>query len=805
MNDLASSVPAVRVGGVVKRFGATVALDGAGLEVPAGMVFGLLGPNGAGKTTLVRILATLLAPDAGRVEVFGHDVAGEPAAVRELIGLTGQFAAVDELLTGRENLEMFGRLFELSGEDGRRRAGELLERFDLAQAADRPARTYSGGMRRRLDIASSLLTRPRVLFLDEPTTGLDPRSRNEIWAIVRELQREGTTLLLTTQYLEEADQLAGRIAVIDRGKVIAEGTGNELKDRVGGQILEVELSSAGQRDRARALLAGVGCGEPQPDERPGRLTLPAPRDGLELVEEAAAGLRRAQIGVSDIGLRRPTLDDVFLQLTGAPPSEDGGRSRQAAGERITARASGEQVRAPRRPVLRLKRPSPRAVRSAATDTAVVTGRNLRHFIRQPDLLVFSTIQPVLFVLLFVYVFGGAVGRSLPHGVAYVDFLLPGVFVQSVTFGASQTAVGLSEDLERGVVDRFRSMPMARSAVLAGRTVADLVRNIVVIFLMIAVGYLVGFRFTGGVAGAAGCIAVVAAFGFALSWIFAVVALTVRGAEAAQTAGFVVIFPLVFASSVFVPVSTMPDWLQAFAKISPVTVTADAAARSPSSAPPRRWEQQRHGSAACWPYSSPCPYGATGRSAKPHAPAEHLHPCHPRAARFRPAGDRNGARPREPAAAYGAPNPWAGAAAPGSAGLAGRLARFGDDLVEHRRAGELLPAGLGDDAPKLICAVRGTEVRLRLPVRDVHPPVLSVGGDGAVQPQGDEPRLGCEVPGGLGPQFVECFVPAGTNGKAVHQRYRPGEDVIGCRCHAVLCGDVVRRHGYPSCFRCTSVQ
>jgi ABC transporter DrrB family efflux protein len=576
MNDLASSVPAVRVESVVKRFGPTVALDGAGLEVPAGMVFGLLGPNGAGKTTLVRILATLLAPDAGRAEVFGHDVVREPAAVREQIGLTGQFAAVDELLTGRENLEMFGRLFKLSHEDARRRAGELLKRFDLAQAADRPARTYSGGMRRRLDIASSLLTRPRVLFLDEPTTGLDPRSRNEIWAIVRELQREGTTLLLTTQYLEEADQLADRIAVIDHGKVIAEGTGNELKDRVGGQILEVELSSVGQRDRARAVLARVGCGEPEPDERPDRLTLPAPRNGLELVEEAAAGLRQAQIGVSDIGLRRPTLDDVFLQLTGAPPSENGGRPRQAAGERITARASGEQVRAPRRPVLRLKRPSPREVRSAATDAAVVTGRNLRHFIRQPDLLTFSTIQPVIFVLLFVYVFGGAVSRSLPHGVAYVDFLLPGIFVQSVTFRASQTAVGLSEDLERGVVDRFRSMPMARSAVLAGRTVADLVRNILIIGLMIAVGYLVGFRFTGGVAGAVACIAVVAAFGFALSWIFAFVALTVRGAEAAQTAGFVVVFPLVFASSVFVPVSTMPDWLQAFAKISPVTVTADAA-------------------------------------------------------------------------------------------------------------------------------------------------------------------------------------------------------------------------------------
>ncbi|MFD3400553.1 ABC transporter permease [Kribbella sp. NPDC058693] len=575
--SLGTSVPAVRVEGVSKRFGTTVALDGAGLEVPAGMVFGLLGPNGAGKTTLVRILATLLAPDAGRVEVLGHDVTDEPAAVRELIGLTGQFAAVDELLTGRENLEMFGRLFNLSREDARRRAGELVERFGLAQAAERSAGTYSGGMRRRLDIASSLVTRPRMLFLDEPTTGLDPRSRNEIWAIVRELRREGTTILLTTQYLEEADQLADRIAVIDRGKVIAEGTGNELKERVGGQILEVELSSAGDRDRAQAVLSRVGCGEPQPDERPDRLTLPAPRNGLALVEEAAAGLRQAQIAVTDIGLRRPTLDDVFLQLTGAAPSEDGSEpAPRPRAQQPPPNGPAPRRPAPRRPVVRLRRPSPQAVRSAVTDTAVVTIRNLRHFIRQPDLLVFSTIQPVLFVLLFVYVFGGAIGRSLPDGVAYVDFLLPGIFVQSVTFGASQTAVGLKEDLTRGVVDRFRSMPMARSAVLAGRTVADLVRNIAVIGLMIAVGYLVGFRFLGGVASAIACVAVVAAFGLALSWIFAFVALTVRGAETAQTAGFVVIFPLVFASSVFVPVATFPEWLQTFARFNPVTVTGDAA-------------------------------------------------------------------------------------------------------------------------------------------------------------------------------------------------------------------------------------
>src|SRR6266702_3675632 len=383
-----SRPPAVRVGGVVKRFGSTTALAGVDLEVAEGMVFGLLGPNGAGKTTLVRILATLLEPDAGRAELLGHDVVAESSSARELLALTGQFAAVDELLTGRENLEMFGRLFRLPPAEARRRASELLERFELADAADRTAKTYSGGMRRRLDLASSLLTQPRVLFLDEPTTGLDPRSRNEIWEIVRDLRRAGTTIVLTTQYLEEADQLADEIAVIDHGRVIAKGTGNELKDRVGGQILEVELTDVRQREEAEAALLRVGCGAPEQDERLNRLTLPAPRESLVLVEEAAAELRRAGIGVSDMGLRRSTLDDVFLQLTGEAPSENGNPP-------IAAAVTDETVleRSPRFP--RPHAPSLRAAETSFTDTAVVTMRNLRHFWRQPDLLVFSTIQPIL--------------------------------------------------------------------------------------------------------------------------------------------------------------------------------------------------------------------------------------------------------------------------------------------------------------------------------------------------------------------------------------------------------------------------
>src|SRR3954452_3930028 len=314
---------AVDAEAIVKRFGETVALDGVDLAVDEGTVTGLLGPNGAGKTTMVRVLATLLRPDSGSASVFGRDVVGGAGRFRGQIALTGQFAAVDELLTGRENLRMFGQLFRLDRREAGRRADELLEQFDLADAGDRVARTYSGGMRRRLDLASSLLARPRILSLDEPTTGLDPRSRNQIWDAIRDLVREGTTLLLTTQYLEEADQLTDRIAVIDHGQVIAEGTGDELKDSVGGQMIEARLANAADRPRAIEALTKLGCGTPEPSPSDRELTLSAPEDGIAMIERAAHALREADIPVSDLALRRPTLDDVFLTLTGAPATEDG--------------------------------------------------------------------------------------------------------------------------------------------------------------------------------------------------------------------------------------------------------------------------------------------------------------------------------------------------------------------------------------------------------------------------------------------------------------------------------------------------
>jgi len=316
---------AIYAEGLVKTFGEVRALDGVDLDVPEGTVLGLLGPNGAGKTTAVRVLTTLIQPDSGKAVVAGLDVLKQPNEVRRSIGLSGQFAAIDEYLTGRENLQMVGQLYQLTARDAKKRAALLLDRFHLGDAADRTAKTYSGGMRRRLDLAAALIVRPPVMFMDEPTTGLDPRNRQELWGVIEELVADGTTLLLTTQYLEEADRLAHDIAVVDHGRVIARGTSDELKAQMGGERIEVVVHQHDELGTAEAILdkhsvQGPDKGSVSVEQHTRRLTVPV-TGGAKLLAEVIRDLDARGIEIDDIGLRRPTLDDVFITLTGHASEE----------------------------------------------------------------------------------------------------------------------------------------------------------------------------------------------------------------------------------------------------------------------------------------------------------------------------------------------------------------------------------------------------------------------------------------------------------------------------------------------------
>ena len=566
----------IEVEGVVKHFGDVPALRGIDLSVEAGAVVALIGANGAGKTTPVRILATLLVPDCGRAAVGGWEVAGSGDRVRSLIGVAGQYAAVDDRLTGRENLQLIGWLYHLGKQERRRRTEELLRRLSLSDAGGRLAGTYSGGMRRRLDIAASLAGGTPVVILDEPTTGLDPRSRNALWDVIRERSGQGTSVLLITQHLEEAGRLADRIVLIENGCAVADGTPDQLKDLVGSTVLEARVAVP-DTERAAALLADLGQRRPGIDPQEQRITIPG--IGPETLPAVSRRLAEARVEVIELGVRRPSLEEVFLALTGpAGPACSGGRALPASTAAPTRRR-------------RLRRAADRSqgpARDTRGDIWAITARNLRRIARSPQTLALSLGQPILLLLGFRYLLGGAI--SVP-GSAYVQYLLPGLFTAAVIIASGGTAISLTQDLQSGIMDRFRSLPIARSAVLAARTIADQAVNLAALAAIIALGVPLGFQFRGSAPALIAALALLMLLGYALTWLYAAIGMALKDPEAADAAGTVTLFLLLFSSSAFVPVGTMPGWLQPIARAQPVTVTINAVRALVNGLPAQHWPWQ----------------------------------------------------------------------------------------------------------------------------------------------------------------------------------------------------------------------
>jgi ABC transporter DrrB family efflux protein len=545
---------AIEAEGLTKRFGATQALAGVDLSAREGTVLGVLGPNGAGKTTAVRCLATLVRPDAGRARVAGHDVLTDPAAVRSAIGLTGQYASVDEDLTGTQNLLLLGQLLGLRTRDARARAAELLEQFDLTEAGGRTARTYSGGMRRRLDLAAGLVGRPSVVFLDEPTTGLDPARREEMWDVVRRVVADGATVLLTTQYLEEADALADEITVVDRGRVIAHDTVDGLKQHAGGR------RPAGPAGRPRPAGGGAGAAGRADRAAPadtgrGELTCRVTDDTV--LPGLVARLQTAGIAVSELSLHLPTLDEVFLTLTGHPRADD--PAGEGGGMTTATATSG-----PAAPTVTAVPAGSGVVRQAT----VLARRSLLKTWRTPEALVDVTLQPVVFLVLFTYVFGGAIAGGSRQ--EYLQFLLPGVLGQTIALASVSLGQNLNADIRSGVFDRFRSLPIARSAPLVGAVLADLVRYLVLFTVTMAVGTLMGFEVTTSWVGVLAALALSTGFALCFGWISVYVGMLARSPGAVQGIVVLLVLPLTFGSNTFVPTETLPGWLQAFVEVNPVS-------------------------------------------------------------------------------------------------------------------------------------------------------------------------------------------------------------------------------------------
>jgi ABC-2 type transport system ATP-binding protein len=546
--------------GIRKSFGKKEVLKGIDLSISKGSIHAILGPNGSGKTTLIRILSTILKADSGSIIVGNYDAETQPDKVRECISLTGQNASIDEELTGYENLYLFARLLGYTSSEAKQRANELLTAFDLKDASNRLVKTYSGGMRRKLDIASSIVRISEILFLDEPTTGLDPRSRNGVWSIIRNLAGKGTTILLTTQYLEEAEQLADKITVIDEGLVITEGTTNELKASVGNNILHVHLNGV-EQSHLESVLETIELSHAQQDSENKKLYFPV--SGQEQAISILGKLHQHHIEITAFNLSRPDLNEVFLSLTGKiKETEDNKSAEPEALEHFSTGSVGK--------ILDHSKPYRRS--GWLSNKLMFGWRNLIKIKHIPEQFMDALITPVMFTFMFTYIFGGAIAGSTK---AYLQFFIPGILVQTLTFNAMYAGININNDVSKGIFERFRSMPIWLPAPLSGIFIGDFFRHLISVSLVLLFGYILGFRSDAGLLAYVVSFLIMIFFAMSISWIFIIMGLTMRSTSAVMSFGWLILMPLVFMSNIFADPATMPKWLQTFISFNPLAWQVDA--------------------------------------------------------------------------------------------------------------------------------------------------------------------------------------------------------------------------------------
>jgi daunorubicin resistance ABC transporter ATP-binding subunit len=547
---------AIEASGILKSFGKKEVLKGIDLNITKGSIHAILGPNGSGKTTLIKILSTLLKADGGQIVVAGHDVFQSPEKVRDCISLTGQNASVDEELTGKENLYLFARLLKYPAREARQRADELLSAFDLRDAADRQVKTYSGGMRRRLDIAASIVRIADILFLDEPTTGLDPHSRNSMWSVIRSLARKGTTILLTTQYLEEAEQLADKISVIDNGYVISEGTSNELKSSVGQNILHVHLDGVEKR-HLEETLKQMEYSHAQAD--PGSKKLTFPVTGQTQAISILSELEKNNIEITGFNLSRPDLNEVFLSITGKARKDE----ENPEGDGNPAAFTISNI---------LDHASPVRQAGVLSNKLMFGWRNLIKIKHIPEQFMDVLITPIMFTFTFTFLFGGALAGSTR---AYLQFFVPGILVQTLTFNSMYAGININNDISKGIFDRFRSMPIWLPAPLTGIFIGDLFRHLISGSLVLLFAFVIGFRTHAGIPEFALSFLIIIFFAMSISWIFIIMGLVMRSSSGVMSFGWLILMPLVFMSNIFADPVTMPKWLQAFISWNPLAWQVNA--------------------------------------------------------------------------------------------------------------------------------------------------------------------------------------------------------------------------------------